>query len=156
MKMLISFVTCLGMAVAAGIVWVTYPTTLESELQTFQPLPPEAFEAIRNDAIAFARSSASKGIVIETGSVRSRVFELRCGNVPLLLMENGHDLLTVDVFAHADERAPGIAQLRGQLVSKLVPEGQASRPGPFSGEPSGLEAFIMKHRDGIDITYQCH
>ncbi|WP_442252980.1 hypothetical protein ACS0OX_10145 [Stenotrophomonas pavanii] len=156
MKMLTSSLTFLGLVVAAGIVWITYPTSLESELRTFRSLPPEAFKMLRDDAIAFARANASKGITIEAGPPQSSVFELRCRKAPLLLVENGHDLLTLDIFGYADRRAPGIAKLQDQMTSRLIPKGQPGKPGPISGEPSGLEALIMNHRDGIDITQQCH
>ncbi|WP_329853055.1 hypothetical protein [Stenotrophomonas pavanii] len=156
MKILISSLTFLGLVVAAGIVWITYPTSLESELRTFRSLPPEAFKMLRDDAIAFARANASKGITIEAAPPQSSVFELRCRRVPLLLVENGHDLLTLDIFGYADRRAPGIAKLQDQMTSRLIPEGQPGKPGPISGEPSGLEALIMKHRDGVDVAQQCH
>ncbi|HDS1595469.1 TPA: hypothetical protein QEL30_000237 [Stenotrophomonas maltophilia] len=67
MKILISYLTLLGLVVAAGIVWITYPTSLESELRTFRSLPTETFKMLRDDAIAFARANASKGITIEAG-----------------------------------------------------------------------------------------
>ncbi|WP_369968746.1 hypothetical protein AB8E26_18000 [Stenotrophomonas rhizophila] len=155
MKKGTSFLTFLGLVVAAGIVWITYPTVLESELKTFRALSPEDFKVIRASAITFAQENAAKGIVINPGHELSQVFELRCKSVPLMLVENGYDLLTLHVFGHADQRAPGIAHLESQMVTTFVPEVKPAKFGPVHVEPSGFEAFVMKHRDGIDVTQQC-
>ncbi|PTT63077.1 hypothetical protein DBR34_07580 [Stenotrophomonas sp. HMWF003] len=155
MKMATPLLPLLGLVVAAGIVWMTYPTVLESELKTFRSLSPEDFEVIRGSAITFARENATKGIVIDPGQERSQVFVLRCKSVPLLLVENGYDVLTIDAFAHADVRSPSTSALREQMESTFIPEGQPGKSGHVSGEPSGLEAFIMKHRDGIDVAQRC-
>ena len=155
MKMRAPVVFLFGVAAVAGFAWLTYPTGLESELKTFRTLSSEEYMAIRASAIAFARERAASGITISPGTERAQVFELQCKSVPLLLVENGYDLALVDVFGYADRRAPGIEKLVHQMDATFVPEGRPGRPGPISGEPAGLEAFIMKHRDGIDIADKC-
>jgi hypothetical protein len=41
------------------------------------------------------------------------------------------------------------------MVTTFVPEVKPAKFGPVHVEPSGFEAFVMKHRDGIDVTQQC-
>lgn len=96
--MLFPSVALLGLVIAAGMAWIMYPAALESELGIFRSLPPEAFFALRDDAIDFARTNASRGIVIDAGSDRSSVFELRCGGVP----RDG-----IDVAQHCRDAASG-------------------------------------------------
>jgi hypothetical protein len=62
MKKATSFLTFLGLVVAAGIVWITYPTVLESELKTFRALSPaNARQALHTLRARWLRPSCPKG-----------------------------------------------------------------------------------------------
>ncbi|WP_312315872.1 hypothetical protein [Stenotrophomonas sp.] len=142
---------CLWVAAAF---WVFYPTALGAELGTFAPLSDEEYADLRRSAIDFARTVEHKGIVLRAGSERTRAFEFSCKGVPLLLVDNG-PLLFVDVMAEADRRAPDLLKFRETMYSRLTPSGRPGGPPGPPAEPVGLEAFVLKHRDGIDVSQQC-
>lgn len=123
MKKATSLLTFLGLVVAAGIVWITYPTVLESELKTFRALSPEDFKVIRASAITFAQENAAKGIVINPGPELSQVFELRCKSVPLMLVENGYDLLTFMFLDMPTNARQALHTLRARWLRPSCPKG---------------------------------
>lgn len=142
-------------ALAAALVWVLYPTGLQSQLSTFRTLTVEEYKMIRDDASAFAKTVESTGIRVHLGPDRGTSFEFTCKGVPLLMIDNGPILLTANAIGNADQRAPALQAFREHLYSQLTPEGRPLVSGPVTGEPTGLEAFILKHRDGIDLAEQC-
>ncbi|WP_431598127.1 hypothetical protein [Stenotrophomonas sp.] len=142
-------------ALAAALVWVLFPTGLESKLSTFRTLTVEEYKVIRDDASAFSKTVESKGIRVHLGPDRGASFEFTCKGVPLLLIDNGPILLTAHSFGNVDQRAPGLRAFREHLYAQLTPEGRPAVSELIHGEPTGLEAFILKHRDGIDIAEQC-
>ncbi len=148
-------IAALAAALAAALVWVLFPTGLESKLSTFRTLTVEEYKMIRDDASAFARTVESKGIRVHLGPDRGTSFEFTCKGVPLLLIDNGPILLTANTFGNTDQRAPALRAFREHLYAQLTPEGRPGASGLIHGEPTGLEAFILKHRDGIDIAEQC-
>ncbi|WP_282296518.1 hypothetical protein [Stenotrophomonas sp. PS02289] len=143
---------CLWVAAAF---WVFYPTSLGSELKTFTPLSPEAYARVRSSAIEHSKTIAGKGIDINAGMDPAAPFAFYCNGVPLLLVDNGHIALTVNVMANADERAPSLKSFREEMLSQLVPEGRPLNAGQAIEQPAGLEAFVLKYRDGIDVSQQC-
>jgi len=143
---------CLWVAAA---LWVFYPTSLGSELKTFTPLSPESYAEVRSSAIAYARTISTKGIDINAGTDPASPFVFSCNGVPLLIVVNGPIALTVNVMADADERAPDLKGFREEMVSQFVPAGHPLENSAEFDQPAGLEAFVLKYRDGIDVSQSC-
>lgn len=74
--------------------------------------------------------------------------------VPLLLVDNGPNVLFVSLVAKADSRAPDLLKFREAIYSRLTPSGRRGGPPGPPAEPVGLEAFVLKHRDGNDVAQQ--
>jgi len=135
--------------------WVFYPTSLGSELKTFTPLAPEAYAELRSSAIEYSRTIDANGVAISAGSDEAAPFQFYCKGVPLLLVSNSSLVLTVNAFANADERTPDLKKFREEMLSQLVPAGRPLETGRAVEQPAGLEAFVLKYRDGIDVSQSC-
>jgi len=142
-------------AVLVSFVWVASPTNLKSELGTFAPLSDQEFSDLRRSAIEFAHTVEGKGVVLHAGPERTRSFQFSCKGVPLLLVDNGPGILFVSTTAHADRRAPDLLKFREAMYSRLKPSGRPGAPPGPPDETVGFEAFVLKHRDGIDVSQQC-
>ncbi|WP_282296521.1 hypothetical protein [Stenotrophomonas sp. PS02289] len=138
-----------------GLAWMLYPTSISFKLETFAALRHDEFLDVRRSAEAFALTVESKGIEFRAGSERTHSFSFRCKGVPLLFVDNGPDILFVSAMAGADDRAPDLRRFRENMVAVLKRSGQpAGPPGP-PDEPTGLDAFVLKHRDRVDLSQQC-
>lgn len=138
-----------------ALFWVFYPTSLGSELKTFTPLAPEAYAELRSSAIEYSRTIEASGVNIRAGSHQTAPFQFYCKGVPLLLVGNSPLVLTVNVFANADDRAPALKKFREEMLLQLVPAGRPLESDRTVEQPAGLEAMVLKYRDGIDVSQSC-
>ncbi|RRU25607.1 hypothetical protein EGJ34_00640 [Stenotrophomonas sp. 278] len=139
----------------AGLFWMLYPTSFKSELKTFLPIPQESYEEVRRSAIDFSKEVDAKGVRLSVGSDPDAPFQFFCGDVPLLLVNNGSIALTVNIMANSDERAPELRRFREEMLRKFTPAGGPLETARKIEQPRGLEAFMLKYRDGIDVSKHC-
>lgn len=138
-----------------GAIWVLYPTAIQSNVATFESLPFDEFMKVRGSAENFARTVEAKGIQFHGGPEQATSFEFTCKGVPLLLVDNGRNVMFVHVMAQADHRAPDVQKFREAMYTRLKSSGRPGGPaGPAPG-PERFEAFVLKHRDGIDVSQAC-
>lgn len=148
----ISFALC---TCIAALFWVFYPTGIQSESGTFEKLTREEYLGIRKSAEEFARTVSPKGVEFYGGPASASSFEFTCKGVPLLLVDNSFILFRVHLMAGAERRSPEIMKFRELMVSRLKPSGQPGGPLGPPAVPRGIEAFVLKYRDDIDVSQQC-
>jgi hypothetical protein len=102
-----------------------------------------------------SRATASKGIEIIAGEPGAPSFAFYCKGVPLLIVDNGPILMTMNIMAGADARAPDVMRFRTQLESRLQPSGTPLDPSPASDQFGLLDSIVLKYRDDIDVAQQC-
>jgi len=154
MKTTILLVSFLSIAMISAT-WLLYPTGIQSNLATFESLPFEEYVQLRRSAEAFARTVEAKGIRFYGGTEGTTSFSFSCKGVPLLLLDNGRDVMFVHAMAQSDQRAPDVQKFRESMYARLKRSGHPGGPaGPAPG-PQGFEAFVLKHRDGIDVSQAC-
>lgn len=154
MRSLASFFV-VAIILLCGLGWVVYPTTFEAELRTYRTISDDDFSIVRRDAMDLSRATAPKGIEIVAGEPGSPSFGFYCKGVPLLIVDNGPILMTMNIMAGADARAPDVVRFRTQLEARLQPSGAPLDPRPASDQFGLLNSIVLKYRDGIDVTQQC-
>lgn len=147
------FLSALSVVLVAVFAWVLFPTSLGSRHETFKPLHASDFSRIRDDAITFGRSVSPNGIEVISGDAGSQSIQFNCQGVPVLTLINGSTILSILTYAGADQRAPDIVFFRDHLYPKLMRSG--SSLGVDVKQPSGVGAFVLKYRDGIDVSADC-
>jgi hypothetical protein len=136
-------------------VWVFYPTSLRARSDTFRTLPAIEFEQVRREALLFEQEASLPGVELKVGDDRSNSIQFDCRGVPVLLLMNEQFGLVVMTMAGAHRRAPEVIAYRDQLIRRFERRGVSEGRDTDLPEPAGLEAFVLKHRDGIDISADC-
>lgn len=148
-------IVTLGLVVGAVVLaWVLYPTGLAANQKTFAPVSPEEFSQIRRRAMDFNYSMKASGLSLRTGDAASNSVQFNCGSVPLATILNGEQALVVMRFHGSERRAPQLAGFLDGLTMRLVPTSGEQSGGGVRG-PNAAEAFVLKHRDGIDLSEDC-
>lgn len=155
MKISILLAAVVSVLLAFVAFWVFFPTAIGATQQTFRVVSPRDFSQMRSDALSFQRSVALNGVELIAGDERTDSFGFLCKGVPVLTVMNGPQLLVVQSTVDADERAPGVIEFRDKIVSGLTPAGASLVPKDPISVPSGVEAFVLKHRDGLDVSTNC-
>ena len=137
----------------AAVAWIFFPTTVGAKHEVFAPLMPAQFSRVRGDALLLEELLRNKGVELIAGDPLSQSIQFNCKGVPVLTLINGKDVLSVLTFIGADQRAPHVAEFRKRLYSQLVPSGSSFPSTPV--RPGVVEAFVLKQRDGIDLTSDC-
>lgn len=140
--------------VAAALAWTFFPTTLGAAHYVYEPMSAEEFSLVRSSAIDFHASLARSGVELQAGGAASQSFGFRCRGVPVLLVINDPMGLSVLSFSGSERRSPAVTRFAGILKSELVPL-SAKNTVDAPNVPGALEAFVLKHRDGVDISTRC-
>jgi hypothetical protein len=138
-----------------ALVWIFFPVSIEASHQRFMPLTNEQFAQVRRDAIDAEVSLRLKGIELIAGDPASHSIQFDCKGVPVLTLINGPIVLSVLTFVDADQRAPDVASFRGRLYPRLKESWEQPIKDPIPTRPNVIEAFVLKHREGIDIAADC-
>jgi hypothetical protein len=145
----------IGILVLTGaLVWVMYPTSIPARQDVYRPLSASEFRAIRSLAIEIERSGVGPGVELNAGDEASNSLEFSCKGVPLVVLINSEQALVVMEFAGFEARAPGLGDTVGVLSRSLV-RMQAADTQEIPAEPTGFESFLLKYRDGLDLTADC-
>lgn len=154
MKTTIAVCVAVGLCLAA-LAWIFFPVSIEAVHQRFMPLTNEEFAKVRREAIDAEVSLRLKGIELIAGDPASHSIQFDCKGVPVLTLINGPIVLSVFTFIDADQRAPGVASFRGRLYPRLKESWEPPIKDPIPTRPNVIEAFVLKHREGINIAADC-
>jgi len=154
MKTTIVVCVAVGLCLAA-LVWVFFPVSIESNLQTFVPLTIEEFAQVRSDAIAAEDSLKLKGIELIAGDPKSQSIQFDCKGVPVLTLINGPVVLSMLTVVDAEQRAPDVVPFRKRLYPRLKKSGEPFVRNSALHRPNAIEAFVLKYREGIDVAADC-
>jgi len=141
-------------AVLAVAFWACSPATFEARHETFMPLAPSEFRNVRAEAISLEQAVGRDGIELIAGDSSSQSLQFNCKGVPVLTLINGSEYLSILTYFAADQRAPRVNEFREHLRDRLTPtENRNNQSQPV--KPSGIDIFLLKYRDGIDIGRTC-
>lgn len=154
MKAIITVCAALGLCLVA-LVWIFFPVSIGAAQQIFMPLATEEFAQVRRDAIDAEASLKLKGIGLIAGDPASHSIQFDCKGVPVLALINGPMVLSVLTFVDADQRAPDVASFRGHLYPRLKQSWEQLIKDPVPTRPTVVEAFVLKHREGMDFAVDC-
>ncbi|QWF16776.1 hypothetical protein [Lysobacter capsici] len=154
MKTTIAVCVAVGLCLAA-LAWIFFPVSIEASPQRFMPLTTVEFAQVRRDAIDAEVSLKLKGIELIAGDPASHSIQFDCKGVPVLTLINGPIVLTVLTMVDADQRAPDVVSFRERLYPRLKESWEQPIKDPIPTRPNVIEAFVLKHREGIDIAADC-
>jgi hypothetical protein len=139
----------------AAMFWVFYPTTIAATHETFEAIPQSRFADIRSAAISLQRKLAKDGIQLNAGDSQSGSMQFDCRGVPVMTLINGPTILSILTYIDADGRAPEVIRFRDEIRTSLTKYTPAhAYPAPI--KPGALETWVLKTRDGIDLSLQCN
>ena len=146
----------LGLLVlAGGVVWIFYPTSIPARQHVYQPVSPDEFRALRSLAIDVGRTLEGDGISLDAGDEASSSLMFSCADVPILAFMNNEHALVVMEFAGSEQRAPGFNAQAVALTQTLVRMRSTDGEAEMPAVPTGIEAFVLKSRDGLDLAARC-
>jgi len=154
MKTRIAACVVVGLCLAA-LAWVFFPLSIGAVHQRFMPLTAMEFAQVRRDAIDAEVLLKLKGIELIAGDPASHSIQFDCKGVPVLTLINGPIVLSVLTMVDADQRAPDVVSFRERLYPRLKEFWEQPIKDPIPTRPNVVEAFVLKHREGIDIAADC-
>lgn len=154
MKTISTVAVAVGLCIAV-LAWIFFPTSIEAVHDTYEPLTTDEFMQVRSDSIALENSVRAKGIELIAGDLKSQSVQFDCKGVPVLTLINGPIVFSVLTYVDADRRAPDVASFRMQLYARLKKSGAPLVSDAAPSKPNAIEAFVLKHRDGIDVMADC-
>lgn len=147
----------LGSVLMALIVlWIFTPTSVSAAQIAFEHLPKNEFSDIRSEAIAFERANPIEGVALNEGDMGSQSIQFTCKGVPVLTVVNWSEALVLMEHIDASRRAPGVQAFGERLHSRLKSTRRILSESPVADHMGWLGTFVMKHRDGLDLSTECH
>ncbi|UOF14655.1 hypothetical protein IEQ11_23570 [Lysobacter capsici] len=138
-----------------ALAWVFFPVSVEADHQTFMPLTADEFAQVRAEAIDAEASLRLKGIELIAGDPASHSIQFDCKGVPVLTLINGPIVLSVLTMVDADQRAPDVVSFRGRLYPRFKESWEQPVKGAVPTRPNVVEAFVLKHREGMNMAADC-
>ncbi|WP_157754241.1 hypothetical protein [Lysobacter capsici] len=154
MKPAIAVYVAVGLCLAA-LAWVFFPVSIEAVHQRFMPLTADEFAQVRAEAIDAEASLRLKGIELIAGDPASHSIQFDCKGVPVLTLINGPIVLSVLTMVDADQRAPDVVSFRGRLYPRFKESWEQPVKGAVPTRPNVVEAFVLKHREGMNMAADC-
>jgi hypothetical protein len=145
----------IGLAVLliAGLVWVFYPAHLSATTHAF-PQSSEEYIKLKSKLILAVKTNNIEGIYVQGNESDPYPLDISCNEAPLLTLVRHNNTTLVMIYSGIYSRYPDVDKMLGELRAFFP--AIATKIAPHKDQDyGGLEQFILKYRDDVDVLKTC-